>query len=66
MTQSTFDYPHHFNNHVIDWYLWNELQLRTDRLLYGTSFSMGGRRIPPWEVIIYDSEDWTRYDGELL
>jgi len=56
MTQSTFDYPHHFNNHVIDWYLWQVLRPRWYISRYPLLDS--GLR--------FSADDWTRYDGELL
>jgi len=54
------------NAHVIDWYLWQALQVQLDCMLYGVGFSINGRCIPPDQVIIHDPEDWTRYDGEIL
>lgn len=53
------------NSHVIDWYLWNALQVQLDVAVYGTGYSLNGRHIPIQDVR-FDPEDWTRYDGELL
>lgn len=53
------------NAHVIDWYLWREMQHMLPRLAQGL-------RTPKrkWFTLIpadrFDPEDWTRYDGELL
>jgi len=61
MTQSTFAYSHHFNNHVIDWYLWKALHsYEIDRLLKFRP------TIYEYEGKYFSADDWTRYDGELL
>ncbi len=51
------------NAHVIDWYLWQALGIttaRTNALI--TFFDETGRKTYSER---FDSEDWTRYDGEL-
>jgi hypothetical protein len=53
------------NAHVIDWYLWNALQVQLDAFVHGTGVSINGRWVPIQEWR-FDSEDWSRYDGELL
>ena len=53
------------NSHVIEWYLWNALQVALDCSVYGTGYSLNGRWIPIQDVK-FAPDDWTRYDGELL
>jgi len=51
-------YSHHFNNHVIDWYLWRALRNANGKLQALYWMAERGYRFSP--------EDWSRYDGELL
>jgi hypothetical protein len=52
------NYNHHFNNHVIDWYLW--------QAIHATTYVHKGTCVYRAIEYRFDPDDWSRYDGELL